>query len=194
MLNSRRSLSGDVSVPDSRQWKHPDHTLDNPPPAERRSTARADQALIRHTSNLLVKVSPIDWDFVALGAKQMFRFYDGRGSVIPRETPCPRPCLLYSVTHTGSYKTGNRAAHWEHCLGTLLSVSRQPLGAISDADIRKEGFANIHEFRAYWSRKYTKRGWRPWDEVTVVECRPLQPGEYANAAMRVFEQLYGEWM
>lgn len=118
----------------------------------------------------------------------MFRTYahgeNRLALVIPPDTVCPRPCLIY--TQRGHER------QWVMAPAILESFRREPIGAISSEDLATEGFEYMPAFRYYWTNRYKKIGWRPWDEVTVIELSPMRDGSRDWAARWLYGQVFGE--
>lgn len=67
----------------------------------------------------------------------------------------------------------------------------EPLGAISPASLKAEGFESIGEFRRYWMNR-EKRRFMPTRMVTVYRVRPWQDGDHDRFAALLLDRLYGE--
>jgi hypothetical protein len=168
------------------EWTSPAGTIVPVRRARKHQTLKA--TLSRSVSNLPIRVPSQDWARVVTGDKGMFRTYaQGRkplGDVVPAGTPCPHPCLLYS----------QRGAEKRLVLApaVLRAFRREPLGAISKEDLAAEGFKSMWKFRYYWTTRYKKLGWRPWDEITVLEVTPMTDELTRWSAEWFFEQLFGQ--
>lgn len=184
-------------------WEHPRTLTDRPRPVgiptPRRRQGTISNLARRSAGNLPVRVPAYDWADVITGNKSMFRTYCARATsrerpVVPPDTECPRPCLLYAVRHNGPA----RSRRWEAVPGVLLSHRQEPLGAITPEDLKAEGFEFLPAFKFYWKRRYPKVGWRPWDFVSVLEVRPWNVGvedlDDDTQARWLLKQLYGEWL
>jgi hypothetical protein len=62
-----------------------------------------------------------------------------------------------------------------------LSVRKQPLGEMTEAEAVAEGFASVAEYQELWTKQYG--GFDPNEEVWVIEFRLLEddPAESAEA-------------
>jgi hypothetical protein len=78
-------------------------------------------------------------------------------------------------THKYEWKVGKtygiRARWFDKPVGRILITRKfkQKLGDIPLADIRKEGYSNIWEFKAAWEEIYGQGSWNPEVIVTVYE-------------------------
>lgn len=171
-------------------WSHPTKTVSIPKP--RRGVTIRNQ-IIRKTTNLPLRVPTKDWSAVVTGAKSQFRVYNESGRnpfapVIPADTSCPRPCVLFALRRVGEER------RHETALGVLIAHRQEPLGAISTADLRIEGFETLSEFKWYWQARHVSRGWRPRDLVSVIEVRPMAGMDSKGFAAELMNDLYGEWL
>lgn len=69
----------------------------------------------------------------------------------------------------------------------------EPLRAITQDGIEREGFQTRQQFKVYWGRRHRRGGWRALSNVVVVRVRPLEPGELPEHMDRLFEHFYGHW-
>ena len=78
-------------------------------------------------------------------------------------------------THKFEWKVGKtygiRARWFAKSVGRILITRKfkQKLGDISLADIRKEGYSDIGEFKVAWEEIYGQGSWNPEVIVTVYE-------------------------
>lgn len=174
-------------------YRAPEHGVAVPKP--RRHEGRISVLLRRTVTNLPIRVPSSDWAAVATGTKGMFRCYSESGRdrtrpVVPADTECPRPCLLFSARHPKVL----RARRWEALPGVLLSHRHEPLGSITPEDLAREGFEFLPAFRFYWKQRHKRLGWRPWDMVSVLEVRPMAQGDFDTLGEQLLYELYGEWL
>lgn len=150
-------------------------------------------SLVRKVTNLPIRVPSSDWAAVVTGRKQMFRTYgpgfDRERPVVPADTECPRPCLLFTERQVGA----ERQRQWRAVPGVLLAHRQEPLGSITPEDLAKEGRHFLPAFRYYWRDRYRNLGWRPWEMVSVLEVQPLDI-EDEQWGLWALKQLYGEWL
>lgn len=173
----------------------PEQTLGTVVPKPRPHAGRVSVLVSRKVTNLPIRVPSTDWGAIVTGQKQMFRTYSLSGRdlerpVVPPDTECPRPCLLFSARHDGP----RRSRRWKATPGVLLSHRQEPLGSITPDDLAREGFEFLPAFRFYWRQRYKKLGWRPWDMVSVLEVRPMTDLDMDDWGTWLFDQLYGEWL
>lgn len=181
------------------EYRAPEETLGTVVPKPKRHRGQVGRLLTREISNLPIRVPSTDWPAVITGQKRMFRSYGlspayPEKPLVPPDTACPRPCLLFAARHDGPH----RSRTWKATRGVLLSHRQEPLGAITSEDLVAEGFEFLPAFRFYWRQRYKRLGWRPWDMVSVLEVRPWEPGVRASDD-QVFgawalQELYGEWL
>lgn len=178
-------------------WQHKPAVLETVTvPKPQRHQGTISNQIRRTVTNLPIRVPAMDWASVVVGEKRMFRCYSERKRdrcmpVVPPETECPRPCLLFSVRHNGPA----RSRRWEAAPGVLLSHRQEPLGSITSDDLAAEGFEFLPAFRFYWQRRYRTVGWRPWEMVSVIEVRPCRSdgGDDQRLADWLLEHLYGDF-
>lgn len=138
----------------------------------------------RRVSTIFLRVPVRDWPAVKRGYKTEFRAGTGRNSV-PQlwGIQTPMPVVAYAV----------RNGRHEHEMLTLEELWQEPLGAISDESLRREGFRNLAEFRTYWIARERKR-FTPTRNVFCYRVRPYDPLDGAEAAGRIFQHLYGDFV
>lgn len=176
------------------EWQHPE-TLVSEVPKPRRREGTISNLLRKNVGNLPIRVPAVDWSKVIVGEKRMFRTYSERGgnretAVVPADTECPRPVLLYAVRHNGP----GRSRRWEAKTGILMSHRQEPLGSITPGDLALEGFEYLNAFRWTWKQRYKKTGWRPTDMVSVLQVRPVWPEDHDWIRDWAYDELYGEWL
>lgn len=120
-------------------------------------------ALRRKVSNVILMVPDTDWAAVLSGSKTMFRSYSRR--YLP--TILPTLAIAWRRGPTGlQTKTIVLEDTWQ-----------EPLGTVSEEDLRDEGFATLSDFRRYFEVRYPKGGYRPLATVQVYRVRPLREGD-----------------
>jgi hypothetical protein len=133
-------------------------------------------------STTFLRVPAADWPLIARGAKTEFRGARGASSQLWSVEP-PTPVVAYAIM---------RGVHEGHLM-LLEEVRREPLGAISDESLRREGFSSFAEFRRYWMHR-EKRRFQPTREVFVYRVRPWLPSDRTKMATMLFDRLYGDWV
>jgi len=157
--------------------------------------------LTHRLTNCPVPVPRSEWEAVLTGAKRMYRSYSDSWHsrflpIMALDEQLPRPAVIYSRRH-------DLHSHVDSALAVILSYRQEPLGAISEADLRAEGFirgdtplernAGMRRFRRRWRIRYKCWGWRPQDMISVVELRPWTPDDHEWASAWLFQRLYGDW-
>lgn len=154
------------------------------PGSQRRVTARTE----------IVRVPRVDWPAIRTGRKTELRIA-GRhatswlhGLVNSEDPEFPRPIVCWSMRRYRD--SGDEAMFW------LDEAWLEPLGAISDESLRREGFDGdrtraLKQFRRYWRNRHQSVGFRPLSPVHVLRIRPLQPVEYEAAGLALLRRLYG---
>lgn len=134
----------------------------------------------RQARTVFVRVPAVDWPAVKRGLKTEFRGAPGAVSGM-KWVECPTPVVAYRQKH------GIR--DYESALMVLEETWKEPLGAISEESLAREGFENLAQFRRYWTQR-NKRGFRPLHEVTVYRVRVWRPDDMGEFAERIFRHLY----
>jgi hypothetical protein len=137
-----------------------------------------------------VHVPTVDWAKVRCGEKQEFRTHANGGNfpwVQPhmRSIDLPFPVVAWTQMH-------HRGRHEE--LMMLVDAWAEPLRAISDASIEREGFATRAEFKRYWIHRHPRGGWRGMTNVCVIAIKPLRAAELEEAKERLFNHFFGLWL
>lgn len=146
-------------------------------PAERPATYRD---LVADVRNVRLFVHRIDWSRVRCGEKTMWRSYR-LGAI----TDLPRPVVLYSY-HP-------QLPRVDTALAVLTETWQEVLGAISEEDVRREGFDSRSEFKRYFNERYPKEGFRPLNKVQVVVVEPLLPDVIEDWKNRAWERCFGRF-
>lgn len=137
----------------------------------------------RQVSTAFLRVPAHDWPQVRRGLKTEFRAASGAVSGLKFVDP-PIPVVAYSV---------NKLGH-DSRLMVLDERWQEPLSAISDESLQREGFASFAEFRAYWCHR-EKRRFTPTRMVVVYRVRPFDPlGDRAAFETSIFDHLYGDFI
>jgi hypothetical protein len=140
----------------------------------------------KRSSTVFLRVPWADWPAVRRGIKTEFRAASGAVSGLKFvEPPCPVVAYSWHPTH------GHEAE-----LMVLEDRFQEPLAAISDESLEREGFSTLAEFRAYWCAR-EKRRFTPTRMIVAYRVRPFvwdsdvrQPDDQFFA-QRLFDHLYG---
>lgn len=126
-----------------------------------------------------------DWSAVKLGYKTEFRL-TGQGAMNlgARQASLPSPVVGYAY--------GRGTAMTETALLVLEASWLEPVGAISDESLEREGFPSMAHFRRYWVGR-TKKRFRPLVRVQVYRVRPYTPDDREMLGAVLFDWLYGEF-
>lgn len=132
----------------------------------------------RELRTYFLRVPESEWLGVKRGRKSEFRRRVTRVAV----PEAPTPVVAYRVTN---------GVNHEARLMVLERTWREPLGAISEESLAREGFRSLAEFRRHWKIR-TKHPFRPLDEVQVYRVRPWEPGDMVTLGTCLIARLYGE--
>lgn len=137
----------------------------HPPPKARAKQLTPQVAVVK------LQIPPTDWSAVRIGEKREFRCYRPNAE----EDRTARPVLLWSPEPY--VRDAIRSE-----LAIIEESWSESLGAISAASLEAEGYAGLPDFRAYFVRRYPKRGFRPLDVVRVYRLRPWEENDDELAA------------
>jgi hypothetical protein len=138
----------------------------------------------RALQTVFLRVPQADWPAVKRGIKTEFRAANGRGAVSQLwNVPTPIPVIAYTI----------RRGEYDARLMILERFWQEPLGAISEESLRREGFANLAEFRTYWMAREHRR-FRPTRKMFVYQVRPWLRDDVNESAVRLLRHLYGEFL
>lgn len=133
-------------------------------------------------SRLYLRIPKVDWPSVTQGRKTELRA-NGRGTP-HTELRTPTPIVAYAVGVAGP----------RFKLMVVEDVWEEPVGAISDESLAREGFKTRREFRAYWRKRNHTHEWRPLTVTRVFRVRPFTSEDRAPLADALFDRLYGEYV
>jgi hypothetical protein len=130
---------------------------------------------------LFLRVPSAEWARIVTGGKTEFRQQPGRSTLV--RPNCPTPVVGYRE-HAGVL---------ESQLLVLDDTWREPLGAITQESLEREGFRDFDSFRQHWMQR-TKRRFRPLLDVQVYRVRVLHDTDedYNYAGRLLLARLYGE--
>lgn len=148
--------------------------------AERRTSSSPKPWRQFEARTTFLRIPTGDWPGVRIGAKTEFRAV-GRGVTQLWNVTCPMLVVGYTV---------RAGAHHSRLL-VLEATWREPLGAISEESLAREGFATMKEFRAYWIAR-TKRRFTPMAQVHVYRVRPATDDDRPTLGLQLLERLYRE--
>lgn len=138
-------------------------------------------------STAFLRVPVTDWPAVKRGIKTEFRAGSSPDKTLPWTLKLPTPVIAYSV--------GSGSSPIRHD-GALMVCERawfEPLGAISQESLTREGFKSLAEFRRYWIQRERKR-FSPLRKVVCYRVRPWRDGDDEFFARLLLERLYGEFL
>lgn len=133
---------------------------------------------------VFLRVPFADWPAIKRGLKTEFRGSEQMASGL-RYVNCPTPVVGYVKRRS--------VEKYESGLLVLEKFWREPLGAITEESIKREGFATLHEFRRYWKVR-ERKGFEPLREVTVYRLRPWKDGDREEFGQVLLDRLYGQWL
>lgn len=141
----------------------------------------------KRASTIFLRVPWADWPAVRRGYKTEFRAASGAVSGLKWVDP-PTPVVAYSF-----HKTFGHEAE----LMVLEERWQEPLAAISDESLRREGFSTLAEFRSYWCAR-EKRRFTPTRMIVAYRVRPFRwngedgvPDDPTVFSRQLFDHLYG---
>lgn len=142
----------------------------------------------RQASTAFLRVPWTDWPAVRRGIKTEFRAASGAVSGL-KFVETPVPVVAYSWHPIHGYEAE---------LMVLVERFQEPLAAISDESLEREGFASLAEFRAYWVARERRR-FTPTRMIVAYRVRPfvwdspVRQSDDQYFAQRLFDHLYGSF-
>jgi hypothetical protein len=133
-----------------------------------------------------LRVPVEDWSAVKRGTKTEFRL-SGKGGSYPK--------LLDPAVHPTpvvGYKSRRMNPEHERCLLVLEASWMEPLAAISEESLQREGFEDMAHFRRYWITR-TKTRFRALQNVQVFRVHPFTEDDLEVQSVAIFRRLYGEF-
>lgn len=134
-------------------------------------------------STIFLRVPVADWVHVSRGLKTEFRASAGACSAMWNLEP-PAPVVAYRASHTLGYDSK---------LMVLEEKWQEPLGAISEESLKREGFETLGEFRKYWCAR-ERRKFAPMRLVTCYRVHGFTFQDELDMGKRLLERLYGEFL
>lgn len=139
----------------------------------------------RSASTQFLRVPARDWTAVKGGFKTEWRMrYGGEaaGNVQFLRILLPTPVVAYMT----------RGDQHENKMMVLDECWVEPLGAISEESLRREGFASVAHFRRYWTDR-TKLAYRPLERVQVFRVHEYTDAEREVLGGILLDRLFGEF-
>jgi hypothetical protein len=147
--------------------------------ASRRTTSGPTPWPQRESRTTFLRVPSRDWTAVKTGVKTEFRA-TGRAVTQLWNVQTPMPVVGYRDMRVGN----------DSRLLVLVDTWREPLGAISNESLEREGFDSLAHFRSYWVER-TKRRFAPLERVQVYRVRPCLKEDLPDLAQSLLVKLYG---
>lgn len=132
---------------------------------------------------MFLRVPLEDWPEVKIGHKTEFRGKPGSISGLKWVDP-PTPVVAYAYSRMRGY---------DEALMVLEDRFQEPLLAISEESLAREGHESVAHFRRYWMRREGKL-FNPTALVTAFRVRLWQVGDTRTFADRLLEKLYGDFL
>jgi hypothetical protein len=137
-------------------------------------------------STVFLRVPTSEWVPITRGAKTEFRA-SPRAVTQALNLKTPTPVVAYRVV-PGRPKGQTHDA----VLMMLEETWQEPLLAISEESLEREGHASVAHFRRYWMSRTGKR-FTPTRMVRVFRVRPWQEGDWQASGELMMKRLYGEF-
>lgn len=152
------------------------------------SPRKPREFLLRTAKTIRVHLPRVDFNDIRVGAKREFRNY-GRRMIEP--LPAPHAVVGYNAKDWWTPENGLDGI--DTVLLTLEDTWTEPLGAISEESVAREGFDSLADFRRYFAARYPNGGFRPMANVIVYRIHPMTDEEKAMYADALWERIYGRW-
>lgn len=140
----------------------------------------------RQASTIFLRVPASEWVDITRGVKTEFRATPNAVTQVLHLEP-PTPVVAYRVIRA----RGADSSH-DSALMMLEETWQEPLLAISEESLRREGHKDIAHFRRYWMAR-TRRRFAPTRMVRVFRVRPWAEGDWQAGAEMLMNRLYGEF-
>lgn len=137
----------------------------------------------RQARTVFLRVPLEDWPQVKIGQKTEFRGKPGSVSGLKWVEP-PTPVVAYSYSRMRGY---------DAAMMVLEDRFQEPLLAISEESLEREGHASMAHFRRYWMKREGKR-FNPTSLVIAFRVRLWRPEDARRFADRLLERLYGDFL
>ncbi len=140
----------------------------------------------RQASTIFLRIPTREWVDITRGVKTEFRATPNAVTQALNIEP-PTPVVAYRVTRA----RGADSSH-DSKLMMLEETWQEPLMAISEESLRREGHPDIAHFRRYWMAR-TRRRFTPTRMVRVFRVRPWAEGDWQAGAEMLMNRLYGQF-
>lgn len=124
-----------------------------------------------------------EWARVVAGDKTEVR-WSGQGAIPPGGYSPPEPVVGYSVNPF------TRVAQIR--LLVLEATWKEPLNAISEESLEREGCEDVTAFKRYWRDRHN-REFLPMRIAFVYRVRPFDAEDRPEFERRLFDRLYGAY-
>lgn len=139
----------------------------------------------RHASTIFLRIPAAEWVPITHGKKTEFRATN-HAVTQALKLKTPTPVVAYRPA------PGRGPDAYDRTLMILEETWQEPLLAISEESLRREGHPDIAHFRRYWMRRTRKR-FMPTRKVRVFRVRPWREGDWQDMADVLMTRLYGEF-
>lgn len=131
-----------------------------------------------------LRVPASEWLEVKHGVKNEFR--NTMASVSLSRIQKPTPVVTFTSAHNRFQQN-----EFDCRLMILEEAWREPLGAISQESLEREGFETLHDFKVHWTSKRRRR-FNPLLPVYVYRVRHVEGDWKREWADHLFNRLYPE--
>lgn len=140
----------------------------------------------RQASTVFLRIPASEWVPITRGTKTEFRASPNAVTQALNLEP-PTPVVAYRVV------PGRPPGQTHDAVLMMLEETwQEPLLAISEESLRREGHASVAHFRRYWMQR-TRRRFAPTRMVRVFRVRPWSEADWQASAERLMNRLYGEF-
>ena len=153
-------------------------------PAERKPR----EFILRTGKTRRLHLPRVDFNDIRVGAKTEYRNY---GTRLFDELAFPCPAVGYCQRPWWTVEHGLDGI--DTVLLTLEDSWVEPLGAISEESLEREGFDGITDFRRYFAERYPKGGFRALANVIVYRVRPMTEADEEQFRADLWNRIYGQW-
>lgn len=133
-------------------------------------------------------VSRVDWLDVISGRKTEYRLIVPGGPGQPPLQPpkYPGPLIIYTE-HAAI------PGELETALVTIEGKWSEPVGAITEESLAREGFASMSDYRRYMAARYPTLGYAPRMRCMVRRVHPMTDEERGEFQQWIWDKLFGRW-
>lgn len=133
-------------------------------------------------STVFLRIPSVDWIAITHGLKSEFR---ASPSAVTQALNLDPPTAVVAYRKHPQYGYASK-------LMVLEETWQEPLAAITEESLKREGFPDLAHFRRYWIERERRR-FAPTRKVRVFRVRPWQETDRALFADRLFARLYGSF-